>query len=147
MSDRVETKVRAYPMPALEQLEAQLRELIEDGYGVVLEVPDVGRVLVIDDDEAADGIRSYDELIHGLHEKGLNVFAQNLDHPAGIRARREYRAADGSRRSWWIDPVDFEALIGITDIEAAANATSSADELLAMVRTPELPDWLLKVHA
>jgi hypothetical protein len=149
VSDRAETRVRAYPIPADDQLDADLRALIDDSKHEceILELDGIGRVLVIDDKEAADGIHAYDELLDALHEQGVNVFAQNLDNPHGIRARREFRPAGGSRRSWWIDPVTLETLIGITDIEAAAKATATAEELLAMVRTPELPDWLLEVHA
>ena len=145
MSDRAETRVRAYPMPALDELADEVRELIADADGEVFTLDGVGRVLAIDSEEAADGIHSYDELIAALHGLGLNVFAENLDDDTAIVARREFWAAGGDVLRWLINPLTRERLIRLAELEAAVRDGADAQALLERFGEPELPDGLLDV--
>lgn len=145
MSDRAETRVRAYPMPALDELTDEVRELIADADGEVFTLSGVGRVLAIDSEEAAEGIHSYDLLIAALHGLGLNVFAENLAEDTAIVARRELWAAGGEALRWLINPLTRERLIRLAELEAAVRDGADAQALLERFSEPTLPDGLLDI--
>jgi hypothetical protein len=128
MSDRAQTTIRAWPVPDETDLPAGLLELLADCDPTFHDAPaDAGRVLAIDDPEAADGIVSYAELIAELHTIGLTVYAENLDN-VGIKARWEFWPADGIPVRGRMDPHTRAVLVGHDELLAAPRLAECVGE-------------------